>query len=81
MAKVIRGNVVLHVDDRDVEHYLTLGYNHIEEDGTVIKSSIPSDVGTLQVAYVEFQNRIAELESELAMLKSEKKTSTKSKKQ
>lgn len=78
MARVIRGNVVLHVDERDVQYYIDQGYNYTDEAGNVIKSAIPNNVGVLQQLYVEHTRKIAELEAEIASLKAPKKSTKKS---
>lgn len=72
MAKVERGNVILRVDDKDVQRYLLLGYNVIDEDGRVVKSAIPTDLRTLQKAYVDDKARIAELEGIIAQMTAER---------
>lgn len=71
MARVERGNVVLDVKDDAVDHYLALGYNVTDEQGRIVKASIPTNLGTLQVAYVENEIKIADLEAEIKKLKAE----------
>lgn len=73
MITVQRGNVVLQVADESVDKYMGLGYNVIDEQGKVIKACIPTDLGTLQKHFVESTAKIAELEAEIAQLKSPKK--------
>lgn len=79
MARVERGNVVLHIDDEDIKHYLTLGYKQTDDNGNVIAEGIPNSIGELQKAYVEHEKKIAELEAKVKELTAPK--STKSKKQ
>ena len=71
MVRVERGNVVLDVKDDVVDHYLTLGYNVVDEQGRIIKTALPTNLGTLQAAYVAHEAKIAELESEVEKLKDE----------
>ena len=71
MARVERGNVVLHKDDEDVQHYIKLGYKQTDEMGNVIQDTIPSDVGTLKKAYIDKDKKIAELEATIAKLTAE----------
>lgn len=66
--KIQRGNVILDIQDYEVDRYLKMGYNVIAENGEVIKSSIPTDLATLQKFYVEHTKRIDELEKRVAEL-------------
>ena len=68
MARVERGNVVLHIADNEVQHYLQLGYNLTDESGNVISSAIPSNLGVLQKYYVEHTEKIEELEKTITTL-------------
>lgn len=71
MARVQRGNVVLHVEDDEVKRYLLLGYNLTGENGEVIKAALPNDLGTLQKMHVDDLAKIAELENTVAKLAAE----------
>jgi predicted translin family RNA/ssDNA-binding protein len=71
MAIAERGNVILKVRDDEVQRYLQLGYNIVDESGRVIKAAIPTDFRTLQRAYVENTEKIAELENTVAKLTAE----------
>ena len=71
MVRVERGNVVLHIEDDLVDHYLLLGYNVIDEEGRIIKASLPTNLGTLQAAFVENKIKIQDLETEIKKLKAE----------
>lgn len=73
MIRVERGNVVLDVKEDAVDHYLSLGYNVVDEQGRIIRAAIPTQLGVLQVAYVEKEAKIAELEAEIERLKAENK--------
>ena len=84
MARVERGNVVLDVKDDVVDHYLILGYNVVDDKGRIIKTALPTNIGTLQAAYVaneakivELEAKIKELDAENKSLKSKKTTKTK----
>lgn len=78
MVRIERGNVVLKVQEEEVQRYLLLGYNVTDDEGNIVKSSIPHDVGTLQRFYVEHKKRIEELESIVAKLTAENELLAKS---
>lgn len=88
MVRIERGNVVLKVQEHEVQRYLLLGYNVTDDNGKVLQEAMPNDVGTLQKYYVEHKKKIDELEATVAKLtaenaslaKSEKSTTTQSKK-
>lgn len=69
MAKVQRLNVILDVDNKDVDHYLAIGYNLVDAQGKIIKETMPSDVPTLQGLYREHKAKIEALEAEVKALK------------
>lgn len=71
MARVERGNVVLHVADNEIPYYLSLGYSHTDDNGDVIESAIPTNIGELRLHYVESDAKIKELETTIAELKAE----------
>lgn len=78
LVEVERGNVVLKIPEQEIERYLDQGYNLIDENGNVIKASLPRDVGSLQLAYIQHEKEIAELKAELEKYK--KRASSKNKK-
>lgn len=71
MAKIQRGNVVLRVKDEEVQRYMTLGYNLVDEDGNILQAAIPNDFGVLRKAYIDHTAKIAELEETVAKLTKE----------
>ena len=71
MATVQRLNVILTVPDEEVNHYLQLGYDMIDDAGKVIQKAIPTSLGELQIFYVESVKKIAELEDIIAKLTAE----------
>lgn len=86
MVRIERGNVVLDVKEDAVEHYMALGYNVIDEQGRIVKTAVPTHLGTLQAAFVrseakiaDLEARIKELEAENASLKSKKASKSKAK--
>lgn len=71
MARVERGNVVLHINDDEVERYLRMGFNLTNAVGNVITNAVPHDTTALQKAYIESQQKIEELEDTVAKLTAE----------
>lgn len=76
MARIRRINVTLNVPDDEVDYYINLGYDLIDNTGKVIRKAMPRDVATLQKYYKEHTKKIEELEAEIEKLKSEKKPLT-----
>ena len=72
MAKIQRYNVVLEVEDSEVDYYINLGYNLLNDKGEVVKASLPTDVHTLQSELSKAYAKIAELESTIKSLKAPK---------
>ena len=68
---VKRANVVLEVSESQLDYYMSQGYDVIDEQGNVIKASVPTDLGTLQKAFVENAETIAEQRVEIEQLKTE----------
>ena len=71
MARIQRANVLLDVKDDEVDYYIGLGYNLLDEKGNVVKESVPTDLATLQKHFVDSKKIIADLEEEVAKLKVE----------
>ena len=71
MAYIQRANVVLKVKDSEVEYYLNLGYNQIDENGKVIRKTVPNDLHELQKAYKDKDAEIAKLKEEIDFLRNE----------
>jgi len=73
MAKVRRANVVLTIKEEQVQRYVDQGYDVINENGDVIKKSVPKDIGTLTKAYHDHLAEIDKLKAEIATLKAQQK--------
>lgn len=71
MAYIQKANVVLRVKDSEVEYYLNLGYNQIDESGKVIRKTVPTDLHELQKAYKDKEAEIDKLKAEVEFLRSE----------
>lgn len=42
MVKIQRANTVLDIEDEDVERYVNLGYNVIDNRGNILREAIPN---------------------------------------
>ena len=73
MARVQRDNVLLDIKESEVQRYLDLGFNVLDEGGNIIKQCVPTDEGTLRMFYIEHTEKIEQLEAEVAKLKKENK--------
>lgn len=71
MIKVVKGNVVLRVDDSLMDHYVEKGYTAKTLDGRILKEAIPTDVSSLRKAYLQSKEEIASLKAEIEQLKSQ----------
>ena len=71
MVRVERGNVVLDIDKHEVDHYLTLGFNVIDDMGRIVRAAVPTSLGKLQAEYVANQIEIANLQAEVERLNAE----------
>lgn len=79
MIKVVKGNVVLRVDDGLMDFYVNKGYTAKTLDGQILKEAIPTDSASLRKAYIDSRNevktlkeKIEALEAEIAQLKADK---------
>ena len=73
MYTIRRANVVLDVTENEVEKYLADGFDIIDDNGKVLKASVPNDVNALKKAYVEHENEIKSLKEEIERLKAQTK--------
>ena len=69
MATVRRANVVLSIDDNLIDTYVARGFNVISSDGTVLREAVPTDIPTLQGAWVSMKQEIKALKAEIERLK------------
>lgn len=74
MVDVKRDNVVLSVEEDDVDRYFAKGYSVLDKFGNIVKASVPTDVGTLQKAYVEHTELLKQRDNEIAQLRSQVET-------
>lgn len=71
MAKVRKANVVLTIKDSEVNRFVDLGYDVIDDNGTILQKTVPNDLAVLKNAYIEHTQEIEKLTAELAKAKSE----------
>lgn len=77
---VKRANTILDISNSQLDYYLNQGYDVIDEMGRVIQASVPTDVGTLQKAYLDHTNEIEAMSAEIEKLKAQIETLTTSRK-
>ena len=66
-----RGNRVKQISENDIEKYVGQGYKIVDDNGKVIKDTIPTDVTVLQTAYEKHTKAIEDLTAENTALKAE----------
>lgn len=78
VIKVVKGNVVLRVDESQMDYYVSKGFTAKTLDGKIIKEAVPTDTESLKKACVDakkeneaLKNKIAALEAEIESLKSQ----------
>ncbi len=71
MIKVVKGNVVLRVDDSMLDFYVNKGYTAKTLDGEIIKEAVPTDVNSLRQAYLRCKGEIKALEEKIKILEEE----------
>ena len=67
---VKRANVILDISPDEKEFYMSKGYSVISEDGKVVEEAMSNDVKVLQLQNITLKQKVAELENEIAKLKS-----------
>lgn len=79
MAIVRKRNEILKVKDELVNRYLDLGYDIVDENGTVLQKAVPTDTIQLKGAFSKLsaenealKKEIADLKAQLAEAKTEK---------
>lgn len=71
MIKVVKGNVVLRVDDSLLDFYVNKGYTAKTLAGEVIKEAVPTDVDSLRKAYIQSKGEIKALKEKINALNEE----------
>ena len=70
-VKVRNGNVVFRVDPSEVKKYYEMGYDVYGADGKIEKRAMPTDIPTLQKAFMDHEAEIQKLKEEIRTLKAE----------
>ena len=60
-----KSNRVQPIVEADIQHFLNLGYNIIDEQGNVLLEAMPEDVISLKAAFQRHVDEIAKLKNEL----------------
>lgn len=70
MVRIQRANVVLDIENDDdlIQKYLDKGYNVLDEKGNVVKRAMPFEVGALQALVTEQEQKIKQLQEQLAKI-------------
>lgn len=66
-----RSNRVVQIAESEVNRYVEQGYTIVDEKGTVIKETVPTDLATLKLAYNKHIEEIKALKEENDTLKKE----------
>lgn len=80
LHKVKRGNVILRVTENELDHYVSSGFDVVNEDGSIIKEGVTNDVGALKNIIQRKDAEIEQLKSEIERLKTPKNTRRKNQK-
>lgn len=65
-----QGNRVKVIQENEIQRYVEKGYTITDGMGTVIRETVPTDMASLRLAYVDHQKEIKELKERIAELES-----------
>lgn len=71
MLYAVKGNKEKTIDESMIESCLSQGYDIVNEQGVVIKETIPTDLPSLKLAYRKHEDTIKALQAENDKLKAE----------
>ena len=66
-----KGNRVRQIEESEIQKYVEQGYTITDGKGTVIKETVPTDLNSLKLAYVQHINEIAVLKGKIDILAKE----------
>lgn len=61
-VRVERGNVVLYVEDYEVKHYTSIGYNVTDDSGKIITKAVATTVPELQKDCMALKSKLEQAE-------------------
>lgn len=78
IIKVRKANKIISVNENEVDRYLAIGYDIIDNKGNVVQATVPHDPNILRKAFIEneatinsLKQRISTLEAQISALKSQ----------
>lgn len=71
MAYVRRANVVLDVKESEVQRFVDMGYDLLDDNGFVVSKSVPNDTAALRKAFMDHEAEISKLNAIIDGLKAE----------
>ena len=84
IIKVRKANKIISVNENEVDRYLAIGYDIIDNKGNVVQATVPHDPNILRKAFIEneatinsLKQRISTLEAQISALKSQADVSIK----
>lgn len=71
MAIVRKNNEILRVQDTQVNHYLDIGYDVIDERGAVLLRAVPQDNTQLKAEFAKLSQQVVDLKATISNLKTQ----------
>ena len=71
MVIVRKSNEILRVQDTQVNHYLDIGYDVIDERGAVLLKAVPQDNTQLKAEFAKLSQQVVELKATISNLKTQ----------
>lgn len=66
-----QGNRVKQISEADIQRYVEQGYRIIDEKGTVLQETVPTNSAELRLAYINHKKEIESLKEQIATLTAE----------
>lgn len=63
-----KGNKILKISEDSVQKYLSMGYNIVGFDGTVLQKAVPSDNNQLKLEYAKLNEEVDSLKATIQSL-------------
>ena len=71
-----KGNKILRISEDSVQKYLSMGYNIVGFDGTVLQKAVPSDNNQLKLEYAKLSEEVDSLKATIQSLEVKNKALT-----